>query len=148
METTLDATLSKQMAAQCMVLKTRMAARAVTRRYNRLLEPYAIQSTQASLLFAIAQGGFSSISDLAELIAMERSALSRNLGVLRKSGWVTSDQQGRGRAQQVRLTKKGRRFLESLLPLWQQAQDELHAAMGEDEWRAAQQVLSTVSGLR
>lgn len=133
-----------QMAGQCMVLKTRRAARAVTRRYNVLLKPYALQSTQASLLFAIAKGGFESISELAEQMAIERSALTRNLRLLQEAGYATSQIKGRGRAQRVELTQEGEALLETLLPLWVEAQDGLRKELGEREWANAQAALSLV----
>eukprot|EP00435_Cladocopium_sp_Y103_P078410 s1_g2149.t1 len=135
------------MTDQCMVLKTRRAARAVTRRYNELLKPFGIQSTQASLLSIIYGGGFDSISDLAEKMAIERSALTRNLKVLRDQGYITSDAEGRGRAQKVTLTRAGQRSVEKVAPLWIKAQDELRAELGEREWKKIQAALSTLANV-
>ena len=135
------------MTDQCMVLKTRRAARAVTRRYNELLKPLGIQSTQASLLSSIYAGGFDSISDLADKMAIERSALTRNLKVLRDRGYITSDAEGRGRAQKVKLTKAGQNSVEKVAPLWIKAQDELRAELGTREWSKIQAALSTLASV-
>lgn len=135
------------MTDQCMVLKTRRAARAVTRRYNELLKPLGIQSTQASLLSCIYAGGFDSISDLAEKMAIERSALTRNLKVLRDQGYITSDAKGRGRAQKVKLTKAGQNSVEKVGPLWVAAQNELRAELGDREWNRVQAALSTLADI-
>lgn len=132
------------MAEQCLVLKTRRAARAITRRYNALLRPHGLQSTQASLLFAISRGGFESIRELAELLAMERSALTRNLRLLHDAGLITSDQRGQGRAQRVRLSAAGDALLTSVLPLWFEAQDAMRAELGDDEWVRAQRALTLI----
>lgn len=127
-----------------MVLKTRRAARAITRRYNALLKPYKLQSTQVSLLFAIYKGGFDSISDLADRMAMERSALTRNLRLLQKAGLVTSDQTGQGRAQKVRLTDDGAAMLRTLVPLWIEAQNALRGELGDEEWAGVQRALTLI----
>ncbi|WP_300299802.1 MarR family winged helix-turn-helix transcriptional regulator [Ferrovibrio sp.] len=135
------------MADVCMVLKTRRAARAVTRRYNALLKPFGLQSTQVSLLAAIAKGGFDSVSDLAEMMALERSAMLRNLKPLEQAGLIACPQGGQGRAQKFALTRKGEALITKLIPLWQKAQDDLRKALGDKAWRAAQQGLAALGSL-
>lgn len=135
------------MIEQCMVLKTRRAARAITRRYNALLKPLGIQSTQAYLLSSIYSGGFESISELAEQLAVERSALTRNLKVLREAGYITSDNEGRGRAHKVILTKSGKKTVARVAPLWVKAQKNLQKEIGEKEWDRVQSALTIVGAL-
>lgn len=139
--------LPPNMTDQCMVLKTRKAARAITRRYNVLLKPHGIQSTQASLLYAIAGGGFESISGLAEMMAIERSALTRNLKLLRDAGYINSDHKKRGRAQKVALTDEGEALLKIGIPLWVEAQNTLRAELGEKKWADVQAALTTIGML-
>lgn len=135
------------MIEQCMVLKTRRAARAITRRYNALLKPHSIQSTQAYLLSSIHSGGFESISDLADQLAVERSALTRNLKLLRDAGYITSDNKGPGRAHKVTLTRSGKKTVENVAPLWRRAQNNLRAEIGEKEWDHVQSALTIVGNL-
>lgn len=139
--------LPEGMADVCMVLKTRRAARAVTRRYNALLKPFGLQSTQVSLLAAIAKGGFDSVSDLAESMALERSAMLRNLKPLEQAGLIACPQGGQGRAQKFALTRKGEALIVKLVPLWHKAQDDLREALGDKAWRAAQQGLAALGSL-
>lgn len=131
----------------CLVLKTRRAARAITRRYNTLLKPLGLQCTQASLLFAIARGGFLSIKDLAEQLAIERSAMTRNLRLLQKAGLVNSDEQGQGRAQRVQLTQAGRAMVKTCLPLWHMAQNAVRRELGESQWSDTQNTLTRLGAL-
>ncbi len=139
--------LPEGMADVCMVLKTRRAARAVTRRYNALLKPFGLQSTQVSLLAAIAKGGFDSVCDLAETMALERSAMLRNLKPLEQAGLIACPQGGQGRAQKFALTRKGEALIVKLVPLWHKAQDDLRKALGDKAWRAAQQGLAALGAL-
>ncbi|MFN4166416.1 MAG: MarR family winged helix-turn-helix transcriptional regulator [Ferrovibrio sp.] len=141
------ACLPEGMADVCMVLKTRRAARTVTRRYNALLKPFGLQSTQVSLLAAIAKGGFESVSDLAETMALERSAMLRNLKPLEQAGLIACPQGGQGRAQKFALTRKGEALIVKLVPLWRKAQDDLRKALGDRAWRAAQQGLAALGSL-
>lgn len=135
------------MTDQCMVLKTRRAARAITRRYNALLKPLGLKSTQAYLMSIIYAGDFESITDLAEHLAIERSALTRNLKVLRDAGLTTSDSEGRGRAQKVVLTKAGKKTVEKVAPLWIKAQNDLRDELGDREWNRVQAALTAVGNL-
>jgi len=135
------------MTDECMVLKTRRAARAITRRYSDLLKPLGIQSTQASLLSIIFTGRFDSISDMAEQLAIERSALTRNLKILRDQGFITSDTQGRGRAQQITLTAHGNKTVEKFAPLWTKAQKDLRAELGDKEWNKIQAALTIIGDI-
>lgn len=131
----------------CLVLKTRRAARAITRRYNAMLKPLGLQCTQASLLFAIARGGFASIKDLAEQLAIERSAMTRNLRLLQQAGLVSSDAQGQGRAHRVHLTKAGRAMVKTCLPLWHTAQNAVRRELGESQWANTQTTLSRLGAI-
>ncbi len=131
----------------CLVLKTRRAARAITRRYNELLNPYGIQSTQASLLFAIERGGFKSISDLAEWLCIERSALTRNLSLLRKRGLISSDEAKQGKAHKVHLSGEGQELLKVISPLWVIAQDAVLEELGDKNWDKLQEALTAIGNL-
>lgn len=134
--------MPKDMTEVCMVGKTRRAARAVTRRYNRLLEPFGLKTTQASLIFVIRWSQHASISDMAVQLGIERSALTRNLKILRDMGLVTRNSEGRGKAQRPELTEEGLKMLKTVIPLWQKAQDDLREELGEDSWNEIQRSLS------
>lgn len=132
---------------ECLVLKTRRAARAITRRYNALLRPFGIQSTQASILFAILRGGFSSISELAEMMAIERSALTRTLALLKDMGLIFADGAKQGKAQKVQLSEEGQLLTERISPLWRQAQDEVRDEVGQEAWDNIQHALGVIGDL-
>ncbi len=131
----------------CLVLKTRQAARTITRRYNELLVPYGIQSTQASLLFVVARGGFDSISELAELLSFERSALTLNISLLRGRGLILSDDPRQGKAQKVQLSEDGLKLLQAISPLWVKAQDTVRIELGDEGWKRAQEALAALGEL-
>jgi DNA-binding MarR family transcriptional regulator len=129
---------------ECLVLKSRKAARAITRRYNLRLKPFGLQSTQASLLFCIARGGFQSISNLAVLMDLERSALTRNLAVLQRGGMIAPDQTGQGKTQIFSLTPTGVEKVRQIVPVWEELQSAIHQEMGADTWQATQQALALI----
>ncbi len=132
---------------ECLVLKTRRAARAITRRYSALLKPYGINSMQASVLFAILRGGFSSISELAEFMAIERSALTRNIALLKEKGLISSEGARQGKAQKVQLSEEGLRLTGLISPLWEKAQDEVREETGQKAWDEIQRSLTVIGKL-
>ena len=90
---------------QCMVSNSRMAARAITRRYDAYLRPYGVTATQLSLMGGMIMVPGSTVSQLAEARGFERTTLTRNLDKLEQMGLVASAAQGRGRVPA--LTTKG-----------------------------------------
>ena len=117
---------------QCMVSNSRMAARAITRRYDAYLRPHGVTATQLSLLGSIRMLPGSTVSQLAEARGFERTTLTRNLDKLEQMGHVTSVAQGRGRVAEI--TPQGKDLLRELLPLWRKAQAELRAELSSNEF--------------
>ena len=65
-----------------------MAARAVTRAYDETLRPTGLRASQLSVLVAVGTGEAPSIAALAQVLGMDRSTLTRNLGPLETEGLV------------------------------------------------------------
>lgn len=139
--------IPENMADECLVLKSRRAARAITRRYNILLRPYGLQCTQVSLLFVVASGRHRSVSDMAAQMAMERSTLTRNLNLLHRRGYISANNFGQGRPQCFVLTEQGEDLVREMIPHWRQAQAQLREELGDDDWHAAQAALSTIGAI-
>jgi DNA-binding MarR family transcriptional regulator len=128
---------------QCMLSNSRMAARAITRRYDAYLRPHGVTATQLSLLGSIRTLPGSSVSQLAEAKGFERTTLTRNLDKLEQMGLLISTTQGRGRIAQM--TPKGTALLRELLPLWRQAQAELRAELSSETFDQSINTLKRLS---
>ena len=128
---------------QCMVSNSRMAARAITRRYDAYLRPYGVTATQLSLMGGIRQWPGSTVSRLAEARGFERTTLTRNLDKLEQMGLVASSAQGRGRVPA--LTKKGEALIDKLLPLWRRAQAELRTELSSETFDDSINMLKRLS---
>lgn len=109
----------------CMVLNTRMAARAVTRRVDRRLRPFGVTGAQFTILGSLHNHPGRSVTAMAEAIAMDRTTLSRNLDVLVRKGLVSSAAADRGNARIGTVTEAGREAIAELAPEWRKAQAEL-----------------------
>lgn len=117
---------------QCMVSNSRMAARAITRRYDAYARQFGITATQFSLMGAIVAAGPQTVSDLAEARGFERTTLTRNLDRLEKLGLVQSRPADHGNGRLCSLTDKGEALVEQLLPYWRKAQAEIRDELGAD----------------
>jgi DNA-binding MarR family transcriptional regulator len=117
---------------QCFGLRSRMAARAVSRVYNDRLRPLGLQTTQFALLVAIEKSGDAPVAALAEHLDTEPSALLRNLKVLETRGLVAGEG-GRGRrGRRLHLTQAGATLVTQAQPIWVKAQADMTGAIGED----------------
>ena len=117
--------------SDCMVLNSRMAARAITRRYDAYARKFGITSTQYSVLGLIVASGEHNVSELAEARGFERTTLTRNLDRLEKMGLIESRAAEHGNGRICRLTDKGDALVKEMLPYWRLAQAEIRAELGD-----------------
>ncbi|NBB10224.1 MarR family transcriptional regulator [Pseudomonas sp. SLFW] len=117
----------------CHCLAVRRNARYLTRLYDRHLARTDLSISQFSLLAMLVKHPEISISDLAEIMVMERTTLVRALKPLQMSGFVLSRTEGPRSALRLFLSEGGRAKFEEALPDWDAAQAELEAEMGREQ---------------
>ena len=120
--------------SQCLVLNTRMAARAITRRADRKLRPFGVTAAQFNVLGSLLAHPGRSITELADAIAMDRTTLSRNLALLERKGMVTSAPAERGNGRAQALTEHGTQTVEAILPEWRRSQAELRETLADPDF--------------
>ena len=144
----LDASRLREVARACACANLRRAARAVTQVFDEVLTPSGLKATQFTLLVTNRLMGESTINELAERMAMDRTTLSRNLKPLVRNGLLEVRPGEDGRTRLVRLTPAGERSLKEAYPLWQQAQQEIVGVLGEERHEALLgDIARTVSSL-
>ncbi len=112
-------------------LNIRKSARAITKSYDACLEPSGIRSTQFSVLLALASSKCKTLTEIAETLVMDRTTLTRNLKPLEKRGFVKVIQlKGDRRTKECIVTEKGQEVIDSAVPLWEKAQDDLDETIG------------------
>src|SRR5215831_2855109 len=116
----------RRAVAACAVMNLRQASRVVTAFFDAALRPSGLRATQLNILMAI-EVGAPPITGLAEVLAMERTTMTRNLALLRGRGLIAPGQ--------VALTPKGRRAAARAMPMWERAQGAIVETLGEDRWR-------------
>jgi DNA-binding MarR family transcriptional regulator len=125
------AAVAAEAACTCALL--RRTTRRLTQAYDQALRPTGLRVTQYSLLATLAGAGGLSITELAALMVMDRTTLTRNLRPLERAGWVRVGAGGDQRSRAVALTAAGRGAFERALPLWQEAERAFRRRMGRDE---------------
>jgi len=121
-------------AVPCVGFNTRRATRLITQYYNKALAPAGIRSTQYSLLNLLAMMGEAPMQEVAYVLAMDRTTLTRNLNPLLRVGLVKVKVGSDRRSRSLMLTPKGHSKLEKAFPLWQEAQSRIVDAIGTEEW--------------
>lgn len=139
--------LSSEVANTCACRKMREASRKVSRMYDDALRPAGIKTTQFTLLAVVARNDGATLTELAELLAVDRTTLSRNLGPLERGGLIEVSAEGYRRARSAKITDKGVAAMEKALPLWRSAQKSLKKRLGDDMWRQIQFEVAEVAQL-
>ena len=114
----------------CTCFRIRGAARRVTQIYSKHLASTGLKISQFSLLGFVTAQGPVSIGRLSDLLATDRTTLTRNLGPLLKDGLIERAQSGDKRRHELMATPAGRALFKRALPLWAAAEQEVREAMG------------------
>jgi DNA-binding MarR family transcriptional regulator len=114
----------------CTCFRLRGAARRITQIYGRYLTPTGLKISQFSLLGFITAEGPVSIGRLSDLLATDRTTLTRNLRPLLTAGLVERAQSGDRRRHDLVATQAGRALFKRAMPLWAAAEQEVRVALG------------------
>lgn len=129
-------------AQSCLCSKTRKAARAVTRFYDRHFSGTNLEPAQFTLLVGIRLTEPVPTARLAEHLGLDRTTFTRNLAVLQRDGFVTVQRGEDARERLIALTAEGRRILKAAMPRWEQAQQAAISALGKENFNALSAALS------
>jgi DNA-binding MarR family transcriptional regulator len=114
----------------CLCATFRKAGRILTRRYNQHLKPSGLRIPQYCMLANISRNPGISVTELAHLLSMDQTTVTRNLHGLEKSGYIhlrseSSDQ----RIKKIELTAQGTAKVAAAKPLWENVQREIEATL-------------------
>jgi DNA-binding MarR family transcriptional regulator len=124
-----------EVAEGCACTAVRRTARSMTRAYDDAIRPSGLRVTQFSLLVAAEPcGGALKLSEIADILGLERTTVTRDLRPLEKRGLVTVESGQDRRARIVRVTDAGRRTMTDAMPRWRAAQAKLLAGDAADSW--------------
>ncbi len=137
-----------RLANTCAGINLRRAARAITNHYDQLfMQACGLRATQIPPLVALYLGGPQTIQQIAGRLELDRTTLSRNLKLLEEAGLLTIAAGEDQRTRLVSLTPKGQDVLLEALPVWETAQSQVVASLGEDRFQELLNQLSEVAKL-
>ncbi|WP_310734419.1 MarR family winged helix-turn-helix transcriptional regulator [Ideonella livida] len=126
----------------CTNLKLRQLTRLVGRHYDAVVgQATGLKGTQYSLLTAIDKRGPVKPAEVAALLSLDPSTLSRNLARLVEAGWVLQGPGADQRSRLLTLTPAGQALREQGRQAWKAAQLALNARLGEARVAALHQLL-------
>lgn len=125
----------------CMCLHLQQAARAIARRFDVALRPVGLTNGQFSLLMSLNRPHPPVMSEVADLLAMDRTSLTAMLKPLSRRGFlaVEPDEKDK-RIRRIRLLESGKAALREALPYWTETQRAIEAETGQvdaDDVRAS-----------
>ncbi len=117
----------------CLNFNIRKAMRAVSQHYDTIMAPSGLRGTQFTILTVLSRLGELTITDLACVLVMDRTTLTRNLKPLEKEGYlkILPGLQDR-RSRRIQLSSGGKKAQKAALPYWRRAQDEMVDFMGKE----------------
>jgi DNA-binding MarR family transcriptional regulator len=126
--------LADLMRVSCLGVRVGRVHRLVTRAFEQVLRPLGLSLPQLELLSTLTLVGAPiKPAELADLMAVERSTMSRNLAVMQERGWAaTTESSPTGRSMAVAITPAGSQQLARAHAAWSSAQHMTHAALGAD----------------
>jgi DNA-binding MarR family transcriptional regulator len=131
----MDAERLAAVSNECTAFNLRKATRAVGKVLDQALAPTGLRGTQFTLLVAVGLAPGAPMHRLAEHLGMDRTTLTRNLSPLERDGLVQRAPGSDRRVRRLKLTDKGARTVERVLPLWEKTQRRLVADLGKARWK-------------
>jgi len=119
----------------------------VTKFYDDILASSGLKSTQLTMLGAISISGPTRMSELADMLALDKTTLTRNLKLLEADGLIEVAAGDDRRVRIVALTQAGTDALALALPFWREAQRRVVEHLGEARWRGLFDDLAKIEAL-
>jgi DNA-binding MarR family transcriptional regulator len=132
----LNTTELGQVVSTCACFNLRKAARVITQHFDESLKPSGLLITQFTILVAVVMVKAGTINELAAILVMDRTTLTRNLKPLEREGWLKSEPGQDQRTRVISLTAHGEAALAKAFPLWKQAQSEVEKILGQQRMNA------------
>jgi DNA-binding MarR family transcriptional regulator len=124
----------EKLATMCVCSNLRRTTRSVTNYYDSLLGQVSdLRVSQLIVLVVLCLAGPQTIHELAEMLALDRTTIGRNLRPLEKQGLLTLTSGSDQRTRVVTLTTQGQETLLRVVPQWERAQTHMVTGIGHEQ---------------
>jgi DNA-binding MarR family transcriptional regulator len=129
MENSIDATVV------CACINVRRTDNVIAQFYDGVLAPSGLYAIQFGLLGAVIKLTPATVNRLAKLMDMDRATLNRHLKMLTYQNLIRYEGEDQ-RTRTVLLTSEGEQAFMRARPLWQEAQEYIEQAFGQEHFKA------------
>ena len=137
---------ASQYKTTCMCLQIRKTDRIVTGLYDAFIRKAGLKSTQYCLLRCIDNLGKPCLSDIASALSMDQTTVTRNVEKLKRRGLVSASPSSVDpRRTNIEVTPAGIAMLGEARKAWEEAQNEMKACLGEEEYQQLYNLLDKLS---
>jgi DNA-binding MarR family transcriptional regulator len=119
----------------------------MTQLYDDALRPHALRPTQLTILQVFSYAGEVSQGQLAAMLAMDSTTLTRTLKIMTKEGWIAERRGADRRERLLRLSKSGQAKLTRATPAWDKVQSRLRHQLGDQTWKSLMQFNNQITDL-
>jgi DNA-binding MarR family transcriptional regulator len=134
----------QRIGIECLGFNVRKTARVLAKAFDETLAPCGLKNTQFSILVGLHVRGPVNVQAFSNLLKMDRTTLTRNLGPLERQGLIRINTGSDRRSRSIALTDAGEELLQQAVPLWQELQKRLVDGLGNDQ---ADQLRKTLRNL-
>jgi DNA-binding MarR family transcriptional regulator len=119
---------------KCLCATMRRSSRLLTRYYEKELRESGLTPAQFEIMAVLSGRRKVSQSELAEVLVVDQTTLSRNMGVLITRGWIIgTGSSGDKRRVVYSLSGPGGKIFRAAVPRWERAQKNMQRILG-GEW--------------
>ncbi len=132
----------------CNATTIRKASRRISQLYDNALEPSGLRATQFAILTELERrvNMPPAMSELAEAMIMDRSALGHTLRPLERDRLISLKKSGEdSRRRHVVITARGRAKWREASQLWRRAQEHFESLYGEEKAKKLRAALLTIA---
>ena len=129
----------------CTCALIRRSARQITQTYDAALKDTGLRITQYSILANLDREKGLSITELANVMVIDRTTLTRNLRPLQRDGLVVLSDGPDKRSRALTLTDEGRKLFKTARPLWRETERKVRQGMDSEELGRLRQLLAQVT---
>ena len=116
----------------CTAFRLRKAARRVTQTYETALGESGVSIVQFAVLAELSRSSARTLSVLADLLATDRTTLSRTIDRMQALGWVSDCDSADRRERRLVLTADGDTAYQRAIPAWQKVECSISRTLGPD----------------
>jgi DNA-binding MarR family transcriptional regulator len=128
----------------CNCTSLRSASRTLSLAYDEVLRPSGLRVGQFSILARLAAVGEVTVVEFAEMLAMDRTTLARNLRPLERDGLIHIRVGKDRRERVIDLTRRGDAMLQQALPLWRSVHERFEKRFGNGRAKELRELLGNV----